>query len=255
MKHKTELKRAFDSEHEVKLTATNKDYTGEWEFKPADLNKDGMEAQLEVECKCIPNTAGWEGKAEFKVGGFGAGPVKAYTELQMDSNDKKEHVATFSQNLSFDGGYQTAVKVEADVGKTSGVKNVNAILAATGQSWGSAWAGANITSKWYYAGFATNNGPNQHYVAQANYDGSKGAKNGVFGMPLHLRAGSVFHLENNSKLHIQESIGQEWLVKSKWEVPVDKTWKFTFSEKMDLYKMMKNEQASYKAGFSLEMKL
>jgi len=210
---------------------------------------------LEVECKCIPSTAGWEGKAELKVGGFGGGPVKAYTELQMDSNDKKEHVATFSQNLVFDGGYHTAVKVEADVGQKSGVKNVNFILAAMGQSWGSAWTGGNITTKMYNLGFATNNGPNQHYAAQVNYDASKGAKVGLFGMPMYLRVGSVFHLENNSKLHVQESIGDEWLIKSKWEVPVDKTWKFIFNEKMDLYKMMKNEHSSYKAGFSLEMKL
>lgn len=74
-------------------------------------------------------------------------------------------------------------------------------------------------------------------------------------MPMHIRAGSVFHLENNSKLHIHEDIGENWLVKSKWEVPVDKTWKFTMSEKVDLYKFMKNDHGSFKAGFSLEMKL
>jgi hypothetical protein len=132
MKHKTELKKAFDSEHSVKFVASNKDYTAEWDFKPEDLNKDGNEGTLEVEVKCIPAKNAWEGKAEFKIGGFGAGPLKSYTEFQVDSNDKQEHVATFSQNCLFDGGYHAAVKVEADAGKTKGVKDINTILASTG---------------------------------------------------------------------------------------------------------------------------
>ena len=57
MKHKTEIKKAFDSEHSLKVVASNKDYTAEWDFKPADLNQDGNEAQLEVELKCIPAKA------------------------------------------------------------------------------------------------------------------------------------------------------------------------------------------------------
>jgi hypothetical protein len=81
LKHKTEVKHKYNSENTFKLVASNKDYTAEWDFKPADLNKDGMDTNLEVEVKCIPAKAAWEGKAEFKIGGFGAGPLKAYTEF------------------------------------------------------------------------------------------------------------------------------------------------------------------------------
>jgi len=40
-KTKTEAKKKFDEEHTVKLTAKNKEYEVEWNFSPADLNKDG----------------------------------------------------------------------------------------------------------------------------------------------------------------------------------------------------------------------
>jgi hypothetical protein len=41
-KHKTEIKKKFDDEHSLKLTTTSKDYEAEYDFKPAQLNKDGL---------------------------------------------------------------------------------------------------------------------------------------------------------------------------------------------------------------------
>ena len=180
LKHKTELKRSFDSEHSLKFVASNKDYTAEWDFKPADLNKDGVESQLEVEVKCVPAKAAWEGKAEFKVGGFGAGPLKSFTEFQVDSNDKQEHVATFSQNCLFDGGYHAAVKVVADVGKTKAVSEVDTIFAATGQTWGDAWVRGCVTKQFWGLGYSTVTDGNAHHSLEAQYDASKGAKKGLF---------------------------------------------------------------------------
>merc|ERR1719183_3475603 len=38
---KVEFSKKFDAEHNVKLTSKNKEHEVEWNFKPADLNKDG----------------------------------------------------------------------------------------------------------------------------------------------------------------------------------------------------------------------
>ena len=256
MKHKTELKKKFDAEHSLKLVASNKDYTAEWDFTPADLNKDGTEGQLEVELKCIPAKAEWEGKAEFKIGGFGAGPLKSFTEFQVDSNDKQEHVATFSQNCLFDGGYHAAVKVAADVGKTKAVRDVDTIFAATGQSWGDAWVRGSVTKKFWGLGYSTVHEGNAHHSFEAQYDASKAAKKGLFGHPMYLRTGSCYHLDNNTKLSTFGSFGEQWNVRSKWEVPVDKHWKVTVNDKVDLLKFLKQEKSpGYKLGISVEMKL
>ena len=256
MKHKTELKRNFNSEHSLKFVASNKDYTAEWDFKPADLNKDGVESQLEVEVKCIPAKAGWEGKAEFKVGGFGAGPLKSFTEFQVDSNDKQDHTATFSQNCLFDGGYNAAVKVVADMGKKKGVQSVDTILAATGQSWGDAWVRGNVTNQFFGLGYSTLTEGNAHHSFEAQYDASKGAKKGLFNMPMYLRTGSCFHLDNKSKLSVYGDFCDKQIVKSKLEIPVDKQFKVTISEKMDVLDFVKMEKScGYKMGISVEMKL
>jgi hypothetical protein len=46
------------------------------------------------------------------------------------------------------------------------------------------------------------------------------------------------------------------IVRSKWEVPVDKHFKVTVSDKMDALKFMKQEKScGYKMGISVEMKL
>lgn len=39
---KVEASKKFDDEHTLKLTAKNKEFEGEWQFYPADLNKDGQ---------------------------------------------------------------------------------------------------------------------------------------------------------------------------------------------------------------------
>lgn len=83
-KHKSELKSSINDECEGKLTATNKDYALELEYNPADLNKDGLHSSLEVEAKCTPVKGDWEGKVEFKVGGYELGPIKSWTEVSIN---------------------------------------------------------------------------------------------------------------------------------------------------------------------------
>ena len=80
-KHKSELKYKVNGELDTKLVASNKDYTVELEYAPADFNKDGLHSSLELELKDTPAKADWEGKAELKVGGYELGPVKGWSEL------------------------------------------------------------------------------------------------------------------------------------------------------------------------------
>jgi hypothetical protein len=100
-KVKNELSKKL-GEHAGKLTVTNKDFTYEHTWKPESLNTDGMESTLVAEGKLMPAADNWEGKVEYKVGGVDLGGAKAWTELQLDSNKKKEHALTYSQAINSD---------------------------------------------------------------------------------------------------------------------------------------------------------
>ena len=120
LKYKTEIKKSCD-EHQFKYTVSNKDYTGEWEYKPADLNKDGIETTLEVEHKCVPDKKEWEAEAELKVGGYSSGVVSGWSELQFNTNSKQQHELTFSQNILCEKKYHSAFKVVQQLGEKKGL--------------------------------------------------------------------------------------------------------------------------------------
>merc|ERR1712086_1223533 len=102
-------------EHAGKLTVTNKDYTYEHKWTPADLNKDGMKSTLVAEGKLMPAANDWEGKVEYKIGGLDLGGAQAWTELQLNSNKKKEHKLTYSQNMKMEN-YHLGWKMVYGVG-------------------------------------------------------------------------------------------------------------------------------------------
>ena len=83
MKHKTEINHKCNDQMKANVVASNKDFTLKWSWSPADLNKDGIDSELEVEAKCIPAKEDWEAKAEFKIGGFELGPIKPFTEVSI----------------------------------------------------------------------------------------------------------------------------------------------------------------------------
>lgn len=68
--HKTEATKKFGGEHEVKVTATNKDKTVNWDYVPSNLN-DGMNTSIGVEAKFTPKEGlgVWEGHVDLKHGG------------------------------------------------------------------------------------------------------------------------------------------------------------------------------------------
>jgi hypothetical protein len=143
-KHKSELKSSINDECEGKLTATNKDYALELEYNPADLNKDGLHSSLEVEAKCTPVKGDWEGKVEFKVGGYELGPIKSWTELQFETNKAQNHVLTHSQNFNMDD-FHVAYKCVGDLG-TKSLSEAYGILAVK-NSLGDFWFRSNCLSK------------------------------------------------------------------------------------------------------------
>ena len=127
-KHKTELKKKFDEEHKLKFTATSSDYELDYEFSPESLNKDGVESSLEVKGKYVPAKEDWEGSAEFKVGGFELGPIKPFTEIQLDSNKGKEHSLTYGQNLVYEKDYHCAWKLTTDFSKLTSAYGLLALM-------------------------------------------------------------------------------------------------------------------------------
>ena len=93
-KHKSELKTTMH-DNDVKLTISNKDFTLQSEWEPADLNKDGQHSSIDVEAKCTPAKDDWEAKVEFKIGGMKVGPMVPWTEFQLDTNKAQEHMLTY----------------------------------------------------------------------------------------------------------------------------------------------------------------
>lgn len=91
-KHKTELKYKHCCEHNLKVTATGKDLKLQVNYAPHSLHSDdgsGAETTLEGEFKSIPKDGEWESKGEIKFGGYELGPLKGWSELQVDINNQK----------------------------------------------------------------------------------------------------------------------------------------------------------------------
>ena len=80
-KHKVELKKKINSENSIKITGTNKDFEFDYDFTPEALNKDGMDSSMEIEGKYTPGKDNWEGKVEYKIGGFKVGPLTPFLEF------------------------------------------------------------------------------------------------------------------------------------------------------------------------------
>jgi hypothetical protein len=255
LKHKTEIKKCFNNENSLKFVASNKDYTAEWEYAPKDLNKDGKCATFELESKCTPVKGTWEAKAECKFGGYGNDTVKLFSELQYDTNDKQNNKVTFSQNVLCSDKYHSAVKVVASTGAKVEVTDIYGILGFNNMSFGNLWLRGDFIRNFYGVGMSTTVN-NSDYAAEVQYDVGNSKNEGLFGVPLFLRAGSCFNLDNKQKLSTYFYLGKQWMAKTKWEVPVDEKFKLVISDKVDMLEFLKmSPKAAYKLGFALEMKI
>jgi len=117
-KSKTEVGRECPTnKYGYKVTMSNKDFAFEAKVEPKGLNKDGMHSIVKGDVKYIPAAENWEGKLEFKVGGYEIGPITPWSELQLDTNKAKNHMVTYSQNLLMEKNFNLAWKLVGDVNK------------------------------------------------------------------------------------------------------------------------------------------
>lgn len=103
-KHKTEVKYKCCDDHETKLTLTSADAELEYTYSPVDFNKDSNDMSVQYAHKQKPANGEFENKIELKVGGYELGPVKGWSEFQVDCNkdfDKKANKLSISNSGTF----------------------------------------------------------------------------------------------------------------------------------------------------------
>lgn len=89
--------------------------------------------------------------------------------------------------------YNSAVKVVASAGKKTEVTDVYGVFAANDMSFGNFWLRGDFMRNFYGVG-VSGTVENAHYAAEVQYDAGNSKNEGLFGMPLFIRAGSCFHL-------------------------------------------------------------
>lgn len=218
------------------------------------MNKDGLETSVEVEHKCMPAKGTWEGKAEFKIGGYGNDTVSSWSEVQFDTDSSKDHKLTVSNNILCEKKYHTAFKVVSSLSKKK-VSEAYALMAFNDLPFGDMWLRGNILEKIYAVGMSASQ-DGHHHSAELQYDAGNAKNEGLMGKPLFLRYGGVYNLSNKTKFQLMMNVGKQWWITEKWEVPLDDKFKMTMNTKFDLLQYPKGTvKESLQAGFGVEMKL
>ena len=254
IKHKCEVRHTPKcmKEHAFKLTTSSSSFKGEWEFSPKDLNTDGKHASVEVEGDYVYGKNEWEGKAEFKLGGFKLGPISPWNEVQFNTNHKQEHQLTLSQNLIYEQ-YHAAWRTLLDV---NGKKMTDAygILALKNSS-GDFYLRSNCLQRLVSLGWFTKWCDNGFHCYEVQYD-FKGANRGIMDLPLFARFGWHYHLNNGSTLSSQLFAGNKWWWTSKWDLPITKQIKVTVQDQADVLAAFQNpKDVNYNVGVHFEFKL
>jgi len=245
-KHKTEVKYKHCCEHDLKATATTKDLKLEMTYAPHSLHSDdgtGHEVTLEGEFKSIPKDGEWESKAELKCGGYELGPLKGWSELQVDVNNKKggdgklavhQHL-TFSQSLNH-GDFWFGAKAEAcKCEKDIHMDGAYALLKyQSGDS--AAWLRASILRKFVCAGFSHKVNDKMNLSNEFDYDmASTGKHKGIAGTPLFWRYGAEWNFQDKTQLTTQLAAADgTCLLTQKVATPLSATTKFTGTAQYDI---------------------
>lgn len=239
-------------EHAGKLTVTNKDFTYEHTFTPEDLNKDGMKSTLVAEAKLAPASDNWEGKLEYKIGGVDLGGAQAWTELQLDTNKKKEHVVTYSQNTIFDKNYHLGWKLAYGVGaaKLTQADGFFAGMCPNGKY--AMYLRAAYLNRFVGAGFGFPTDSWGKQAVEVQYDFLKKTK-GLMGMPLFLRWGTTMKLNNGWTYGTWVFAKNNFVKNQKIEVPVSDNLKVTLNDQLTT-EFNNLSKFTYKCGFALEVK-
>jgi hypothetical protein len=252
LKHKHEVK--FNcpcNEHKFKFVPSSKNYEFEYEYIPKMLNEDGRHASASFEGTCTPQKNQWTGKAEFKLGGFKLGPLGQWMEMQFDTNHSQRHLLTLSHNTIFEN-YHVAWKAVTDINAQT-LDQAYGILAMKNEN-GDFYMRSNCLNRLVSLGAFFALGKNAHHVYEAQYD-FYGKNTGMFGLPLFLRWGGHYHLENGTKITSRLFLGKQWLFTNHIDVPILKQLKLTVSEQADLYAAINSpKDLGYKMGIAMEFK-
>lgn len=244
---KVEASKKFDDEHKLKLTAKNKEYECQWNFSPADLNKDGTETELEVSAKCNPGAQDYDVTANLALGGFGNDTVKSWTNLEVNTDLKALKEATFSENLAIkndDQTYHLGGKGLYNVGDKK-LDEVHAHLVASGFKWGEAWTRLALLNagkhkgQFVSAGVCMNEDKKQIITSEASWDLSQKYK-GFQGMPLLWNTSMKFKFSNGASVNWKFLLGKESNIVGKSETPIVDGAKMIYHCQADLNKMLFN---------------
>jgi len=210
------------------------------------LNKDGLETTLETEYKAKPPNGEWDAKVEVKCGGYELGPVKGWSELQVDfskSFDKESKKLANSQELTFSQSlnhtdYFFGMKVVSDVPK------VNVSCASAALLWKNGvydfWARGSFIRKVLGAGATYRLDKQNTFSNEFIYDMKLDGKNtGIMGSPLFWRFGYTAKTANivheYRMMAANNHLGCTW----KGVMPIDKSTKLTVNFQEELTSWMK----------------
>lgn len=208
-KHKTELAYACGGgRHTTKFTGSNKDFTLNVVTEPENMNAN-HHTQFEVEGKCTPQKAAFEGKAIARIGNFKLGDLSTANEFEFSTNQAKEHALSYSTNAAFQN-YRAAWRMNYSV---SGKKLSDAYgyLALLNHSSGNYYFRSNCLNR--FIGFGWFDGQRS---AEVQYDVDRKAK-GIRGQPVFIRYGRDYKAADGSKFNYKFNIGSASYMTMKWD--------------------------------------
>ena len=174
--------------------------------------------------------------------------------MQFDTNKSKEHMLTYSQNLVYEKDFHCAWKTVVDVNAKS-LKEAYGILAWNNTGHGDWYFRSNCLSKFVGIGCSYKVNQNGWHSHEMQWDFNK-KKVGLFGQPLWWRYGMAYKWANNYWIRQNYTFGEEWLVDSKMEVPINNNMKMIFHERADAKKLWNDpKNAGWKWGVCVEFKM
>ena len=250
MKQKTELKHTPCSHMDMSVTVANKDITLKASVRPDQINGDGMDGSFQVEAKCAPAKNAWEAKAEFKVGGFELGPIKPWTEIEVETNEAKEHKVSLAQNYCYEGNAHVAWKSVVDV-KSKTLSECYGLLSYNHNNHGSMWFRSNCMKNFVGLGVHDKINEDLDVAAEAQWDFKKSRK-GMFGQPLFLRMGATHKGLMNVSSNYMFNISDQLVFTMKHKLALTETTSATFSERVSCSSL---SQQKFDLGVAFEVKL
>jgi len=155
--------------------------------------------------------------------------------------------------LVYDKNFHCAWKLKTDF---KSLTEAYGLLALMNTSAGHFYFRSNCLKRFVGLGCAYSINENAHHATELQYDFLDSKAKGIYGLPLFWRFGGVYHTQNKMKATYQFAVGDKVIMNQKWELPISKSTKLTFSDQSDLKAaFMDPKNCACKFGVSLEYKL